>query len=60
LTFPVALILLSALGGILPRLILTRLILSIVGTLIDVGHLETPRLVDHRLAHSRAGFSAAM
>ena len=35
LTFPVALILLSALGGILPRLIL-----SLVGTLIVVGHLK--------------------
>ena len=38
LTVPVALILLSALGGILAGLILTRLILILVGTLIDVGH----------------------
>jgi hypothetical protein len=34
LPLPLALILLSALGGSLPRLIL-----SVVGTLIDVGHL---------------------
>ncbi|HEX3604177.1 MAG TPA: hypothetical protein VHU43_08795 [Steroidobacteraceae bacterium] len=40
LTFPLALILLPALGGGFPRLIL-----SFVGTLIDVGHCETPAMI---------------